>query len=99
MSKHFGELIIYEVERMRLEGKTYREIAEYFNLSNKEVVRNLINREKHKHKLLVNGILPRPKGRPRKLSVTCNQYKDNEIKRLKMENELLRAFLQVAGRR
>ncbi|MEE1491870.1 MAG: hypothetical protein UGF45_07600 [Massilioclostridium sp.] len=45
------------------------------------------------------GIMPRRRGRPPKGYVPTKQEKENEIRRLKMENELLRDFLRLAGRR
>lgn len=98
--KHFGESIIKEVLQMKENGMTNREIAEYFNLRNTKAVKNLVNSHNRKQRSLDAGIILRPKGRPRKgASLTTDQEKDNEIKRLKMENELLRSFLQIAGRR
>ena len=47
-------------------GKTQREIAEHFGFSSKEVVRELLKRERRKEAKLAAGIMPRPKGRPRK---------------------------------
>lgn len=98
--KHFGESIIKEVLQMKENGMTNREIAEYFNLRNTKAVKSLVNRHNRKQRSLEAGTVLRPKGRPRKgTSLTTDQEKDNEIKRLKMENELLRSFLQIAGRR
>ncbi|MDY3988191.1 MAG: hypothetical protein SOY88_02440 [Massilioclostridium sp.] len=45
------------------------------------------------------GIMPRCRGRPPKGYVPMEQEKENEIRRLKMENELLRDSLRLAGRR
>jgi transposase len=87
-----------EILEMKSQGKTKREIAEHFGLS-KEQVKNLINRHNRAERKKEAGILPRRKGRPPKGYVLTEQEKDNEIKRLKMENELLRDFLRLAGRR
>ena len=51
---------------MLAEGKTQREIAEYFGLRDKQAVKELLKRERRKERKLEAGILPRPKGRPRK---------------------------------
>ena len=85
---------------MREAGKTRQEIAEYFGLD-KIQIKNWINRYNKEVKRIEAGIIPRPKGRPRKDAaprdvVTEQAY---EIKRLKMENQLLRDFLQLAGRK
>lgn len=97
--KHFGRTIIEEVKKMRGEGKTYREIAEYFNLRDSESVRGLLKRDRRKRTKLEAGIMPRRRGRPPKGYVSTEADKDQEIKRLKMENELLRDFLRIAGRK
>ncbi|EGO64694.1 hypothetical protein ALO_06523 [Acetonema longum DSM 6540] len=45
------------------------------------------------------GIEIRPKGRPSKRYKKAGEEKDYEIQQLRMENRLLRDFLQLAGRR
>lgn len=99
--KHFGEHIIDDVLRMKAAGKTNREISEFYEFENKYVIKGLIKRFNRKQKMLLAGIVPRRKGRPPKCYVVTDDEKDkdNEIKRLKMENELLRSFLQIAGRK
>lgn len=97
--KQFGKEIIEEVKRQRESGKTYKEIAEYFNLRNSESVRELLKRDKRSQQKLEAGILPRRRGRPSKSSMLTEKEKDYEIMRLKMENELLRDFLRAAGRK
>ena len=97
---HVQELLT-EIETMVREGKTQREIAEHFGLKDKEVVRELLKRERRKQRKLEAGILPRPKGRPRKDAVPRDLAAEQayEIKRLRMENELLQDFLRSTGRR
>ena len=51
---------------MEAAGKTKREIAEHFGLRDKYVVKQLLTRERRKEAKAQAGILPRPKGRPRK---------------------------------
>lgn len=97
--KHFGEHIINNVLKMKAEGKTNREISEFYEFENKYVIKGLIKRFNRKQKMLLAGIVPRRKGRPPKSYVMTEDEKDNEIKRLKMENEMLRSFLQVTGRK
>ena len=87
------------IKEMIEEGKTQREIAEYFGFKNKRVVHQYLKRERKKQLQIANGILPRRKGRLPKEYIPTEQEKDNEIKRLKMENELLRDFLRIAGRK
>ncbi|MCB2296144.1 imidazolonepropionase [Clostridium algoriphilum] len=97
--KQFGEFIINNVLTLIEEGKSYREISEIYQLGDKRVVEQLMNRYRRKQRLLEIGITPCQKGRPRKNHLPTEQDRDMEIKRLKMENELLRSFLQSTGRR
>lgn len=83
---------------MRAEGKTRSEIAEYFGLE-KEQIKNWVNRYNREQARLAAGLPPKRRGRPQKgeaISVEAYKY---EIERLKMENKLLRDFLQSTGRK
>jgi transposase len=95
------QVLLPEIRAMVSEGKTQREIAEHFGLSGKEVVRELLKRERRKEAKISAGIMPRPKGRPRKDATPRSIFAEQvyEINRLKMENELLRDFLQLTGRK
>jgi hypothetical protein len=84
---------------MCAEGKTQREIAEHFGFKDKYVVKEYLKRERRKERAQSYGILPRRRGRPPKGYPSTENEKDNEIKRLTMENELLRDFLHIAGRK
>ncbi len=98
--KQFGDIILDEVLMMKEQGKTNREISEYFGFKDKFVIKQLIARYHRKQKKHEAGILIRPKGRPKKdTELTMEQKKDNQIRQLKMENELLRSFLQIVGGR
>jgi len=97
--KHFGEKIISHVLQMKAEGKTNREISEYYEFKDKLVIKQLISRYNRRQRMLKAGILPRRKGRPPNGYIVTADEKDNEIKRLKMENALLRSFLQIVGRK
>ena len=92
------KVIEKEIYELKSQGKSNREIREQFMLS-KVQLRNLITRHNQTEKRAQAGILPRRRGRPRKNYEVTEQEKDNEIKRLKMENELLRDFLHLAGRK
>ena len=63
--------------------------------------KQLLNRERRKEVKLAFGIVPRPKGRPRKGATSKDVVAEQayEIHRLKMENALLRDFLQSTGRK
>lgn len=96
--KHFGKTIIDEVLRLRDEGKSHREISEYFGLESKDVIKKLLERHRKKERLIEAGLIPRKKGRPRKHEIQGEKFKDNKIKQLQMQNQLLRSFLSEAGR-
>ena len=89
-----------EIMSMREAGQTLREIAEHFGLEKKQL-ENLVNRRNRRQRKIEAGIIPRPKGRPRKDTPAIDVVAEQayEINRLKMENKLLRDFLQLAGRK
>lgn len=97
---HVQELLP-EIEAMLASGKTQREVAEYFGFRDKYVVKRLMKRERTKQAKLEAGIAVRPKGRPRKDSEPRDIIAEQayEIRRLRMENELLRDFLRSAERK
>ena len=82
-------------------GKSHQEIEEFFGLTGDRPVHNLLKRERRKEKKVAAGIVPRPKGRPRKDAPPRDVIAEQayEINRLKMENKLLRDFLQLTGRK
>ena len=87
-----------EIFEQKAAGKSNREIRDQYGLSKKQM-ENLINRHNHKEMMLEAGIVPRRRGRPSKGYKPTEIEKDNEIKRLRMENELLRDFLRAVGRK
>ena len=93
------QTLLPEIKEMISEGKSHREIEQYFSLTGDRPIHNLLKRERRKEKQVQAGIAPRKKGRPTKGYVKPEKEKDYEIKRLKMENELLRDFLHLAGRK
>ena len=95
------QALLPEIKPMLAEGKTQREIAEYYGFRDKQVVKSLLKRERRKERRLEAGILPRPKGRPRKNSAPRDIVSEQayEIQRLRMENKLLRDFLRLAERK
>ena len=94
------ETIEAEIIAMRAAGKTRREIAEHFGLEIKQI-KWWISRYNRKQAKLAAGIALRPKGRPRKDGEPRNIEAEQayEINRLRMENKLLRDFLQFTGRK
>ena len=81
---HVKELLP-AIQEMVEQGKTQREIAEYYGFKDKQVVKRLLERARKKERTV-------PKVRGRKPAKTLQEYK-YENKRLKMEVELLRDFL------
>ena len=95
------QMLLPEIEAMIAEGKTQREVAENFGFKDKYVVKRLLDRQREKRRKLEAGIVPRPKGRPRKDAAPRDVATEQayEIARLQMENKLLRDFLQFAERK
>ncbi|WMJ23959.1 imidazolonepropionase [Paludicola sp. MB14-C6] len=82
-------------------GMAHKEIKEYFGLEGDRPIYNLLKSERRKERNLEAKILANPKGRPQKntLKIHIVTEQEYEIRRLKMENELLRDFLHLAGRK
>ena len=95
------QVLLPEIKGMLAGGKTQREVAGYYGFQNKQVVKRLLERGRRKERKLEAGILPRPKGRPRKDAAPRDIAAEQacEIQRLRMKNKLLRDFLRSAGRR
>ena len=91
------EILAEEVFRRKEAGETNRQIAESYGLT-KYQIKQLVARQNRKKRAIANGYVPLPKGRPRKDS-TAETKRNNELVKLRMENELLRNFLCEAGRR
>ena len=92
------EALSEEVFRRKAAGETNREIGARFGLS-KEQVKGLVSHQNRKQRLLANGYVPQPKGRPCKGSISEEQKRNNELIELRMQVELLRNFLSEVGRR
>ena len=95
------QTILPEIKAMLAKGKSHREIEAFFGLTGDRPVHNLLKRERRKEKKAMAGIAPRPKGRPRKDASLRDVVAEQayEINRLKMENQLLRDFLRLTGRK
>ena len=94
------KLLESEILAMKKSGKTKREIADHYGLK-KEQVKELLKRYRRRERKAAEGITPRPKGRRRKDAPPRDVAAEQayEINRLKMENKLLRDFLQLTGRK
>ena len=95
------QMLLPEIKAMLAEGKTQREVAEYYGFRDKQVVKRLLERERRKERKLEAGIRPRPKGRPRKDAAPGDVVAEQacEIQRLRMENKPLRDFLRFTERK
>ena len=82
---------------MREAGHTNREIADHLGVEKRQI-ECWVNRRNRKQKKLAAGIPPKPRGRPRKRPLSTTEEYEREISRLRMENKLLRDFLQSTER-
>ena len=97
--QHTQELLSV-IKDLLAQGMSQREIEERLDLKGSRPVHQLLMRENRKERRLAAGIMPRPKGRPRKDEPARDIVAEQayEIQRLKMENELLRGFLSLTGK-
>ncbi len=111
MARSYRQISKYEEEILRLksEGWTLREIGEKYGFTY-EQVHNFISRYNEKQRKIAAGIAIKKKGRPprdypvsEKDKIAQLRYiidrKDAKIKSLEMENELMRDFLSLTGRK
>ncbi len=88
--QHTKELLP-QIKEMMAQGMTQKQIETALGLTGYRPVHELLKRERKEE---IQGI---PRSRGRKPARTLAEYK-YENKRLKMENELLRDFLQLTGK-
>ena len=98
--QHTQELLP-EIKELLASGMTQKEAEDKLGLTGYRPIHQLLKRERQREAKIAAGITLAPKGRPHKDSkprdiVTEQAY---EIRRLKMENELLRDFLSLTGRK
>ena len=86
-----------QIVTMREAGMTRQEIADELGLE-KEQIKNWVARYNRRKADLLQGLLTKPKGRPRKRPLTTEEDYTRTIARLQMENKLLRDFLQSTER-
>ena len=91
------ELYEPEIIRLREAGLTRQQIADELSLE-KVQIKNWINRY-NKQQSIITERTPNPKGRPRKDGRPPKQNIESELKRLRMENKLLRDFLRSTERK
>ena len=111
MPRSYQHISKYEKEILELkaQGLTRKEIGAKLGFT-KEQVHNFITRYNEKQRKLKAGVAIRAKGRPPKdyeitedMKINELKYiiarKDSKIKRLEMENELMRDFLSLPERK
>ena len=111
MPRRYQHISNYEKEILELKSKglTLREIGAKFGFTEKQV-KNFIYRYNEKQRKIKAGISLKAKGRPPKdyeitegMKINELKYiiarKDSKIKRLEMENELMRDFLSLTERK
>lgn len=82
---------------LRNSGLTRQEIADKLGLT-KEQIKGWIKRYNRRNQNIKQGIVPKSKDRPRKYPLCDNEAYEREIAKLRMENKLLRDFLQSTER-
>lgn len=87
-----------EILEMQAQGMTYREIGEHFGYT-KMQVKNFVKlyRQRIKNENAIS--IPKEQDKSKSKSPETVEECQKEIERLQMENDLLRSFLQAAGRR
>lgn len=111
MPRGYRHISQYEQEiiELREQGKSKREICEIYGFSMKQLT-DFITRYNRKQEKIKAGIALKTKGRPAKDYAVTEEMKINElkyiiarqdskIKRLEMENELMRDFLSLTERK
>ena len=95
MPRQYTKLEQYEetIVHMKAKGCTRREIAEKVGIT-PDQVHQFLCRYNRKQRNMKAGILPKKKGRPSKV-----KNLEDEVLRLRMENELLRDFLSLTDRK
>ena len=91
------ELLSDEIFRLKEHGKTPREIGDLYGLT-KEQIKGFVNRRNRKQRLLKQGYVPHPKGRPRKNALDERTLLQNELIVLRMKVDVLQNFLCAIGR-
>ena len=90
--KKYPEQLKEEIRRRAKEGASQRELSREYGVS-RYSIQSWCGRRPETQ---IRQIAPLPKGRP-KMQKTIEDYK-KENQRLKIENELLRDFLSLAGK-
>ena len=82
-----------KILKLKTQGYTRGEIAECMGLS-KDQIHQFFCRYHRNQRKIASGKLPKKKGRPPK-----TERMEDELQRLRMENELMRDFLSLTERK
>ena len=96
MGKQYWKEILPKVLELEEQGYTHKKVAEELGYTRKQIKGLMKRYHKNQRKL---PDVPAKRGRPRTRPMTAQEELATRIKQLEMENELLRSFLQAAGRR
>lgn len=96
MGKHYWKEVLPKALELEAQGYTHRMVAAELGYTY-EQIKTLFKRY-HKNQRNASYV-PSKRGRPRKRPLSSEEGYKKRIKQLEMENELLRTFLQVAGRK
>ncbi len=88
------EQLAEEVFRRKEAGETNREIGEHFGLT-KDQIKQLVTRQRRKQRMVANGYIICPKGRPRKREETEEIRRNNELVNLRMQVIFCKIFICV----
>ena len=89
-------VLLPAIEQMLESGMSHKQIEDELGLEGDRPIHNLLKRERRRK---AEGLPPKRKGRPRTKALTTVEVYQKEIDRLKMENKLLRDFLQSTERK
>lgn len=92
-SIRYSEEMKQGIRRMIAEGYTQQQIAEHFGLKDRFVVHQILKRDRKKQR--EKQIPSVRKGRPRQYPLEDMKALQTENERLRMENELMRSFLEL----
>ena len=95
MGKQFGQEILVKVLELKSQGYTHQIIGDELGYSRVQI-KKLVERYNKKQRNPIK--IPIKRGRPRTRPISTEEYYQQRIKQLEMENDLLRSFLQAAGR-
>ena len=91
--------LLPRILQMQEEGLTHREIEQTLGVVGERPVHHLLKQERRREAKRAAGMVSEAKGRPRKDRQPPKQDIQKELERLRMENKLLRDFLQSTGRK